>query len=258
MTARAIGVFVLVLAMASPALAGPKNSTIGAKKLENDMVHSGGVGYPSMFYEWWNKGKKKLDWGLSGDLVYGGRWGVATTGARISAFGVRVRSGSRFIKIGLGINGLLRWHLSQKERPKVTNDVGILFKPGILLSSNIGSSFTFGIKTEVGAPVSIDVHERVSVVTGGYIPFTYFFNNGSNFGVIPLLVRMGVEIKANDNVAPWFFFDLGPGINVGSGVSGASFAWRIGAGTAFWGVLGKNKNKSNVAETEVIEVEVME
>ncbi len=258
MTARAIGVFVLVLAMASPAFAGPKNSTIGAKKLENDMVHSGGVGYPSMFYEWWNKGKKNLDWGLSGDLVYGGMWGVATTGSRVRAFGVRVRSGSRFIKIGLGVNGLLRWHLAEKERPKVTNDVGILFKPGILLSSNVGNSFTFGIKTEVGAPVSIDVHERVSVVTGGYIPFTYFFNKGSNVGVIPLLVRMGVEIKANDSIAPWFFFDLGPGINVGSGVSGASFAWRIGAGTTFWSVLGKNKNKSNVAETEIIEVEVTE
>ncbi len=257
MTARAIGVFALVLVMASPAFAGPKNSTIGGKKLEDDMVHSGGVGYPSMFYEWWNKGKKKLDWGLSGDLVYGGSWGVATTSSQ-SAFGVRVRSASRFIKIGLGINGLLRWHLAEKERPKVTNDVGILFKPGILLSSNTGSSFTFGIKTEVGAPVSIDVHERVSVVTGGYIPFTFFFNKGNDFGVIPLLVRLGVEIKANENVAPWFFFDLGPGINVGSGVSGASFAWRIGAGTAFWGVLGRNKNKSDVAETEVIEVEVEE
>jgi hypothetical protein len=29
--------------------------------------------------------------------------------------------------------------------------------------------------------------------------------------------------------------------------SDTSFAWRLGAGTAFWGVLGKNKNKSNVA-----------
>ena len=71
MTARAIGVFALVLALASPALAGPANSTIGAKKLEEDMVHSGGVGYPSIMYEWWNKGKKKMDWGLSGELVYG-------------------------------------------------------------------------------------------------------------------------------------------------------------------------------------------
>jgi hypothetical protein len=257
MTAKAIGVFALVLAIASPAFAGPKNSTIGAKKLEEDMVHSGGVGYPNMTYEWWNRGKKKLDWGLSGDLVYGGSWGVAASQST-RAFGVRVRTGSRFINIGLGINGLLRWHLSQKERPKVTNDVGILFKPGVLISQNTGSSFTFGIKTEVGAPVSIDVHERVSVVTGGYIPFTFFFNEGSNFGIIPLLVRMGVEIKANENVAPWFFFDLGPGINVGEFVSGASFAWRIGAGTTFWGVLGRNKNKSNVAEAEVVEIEVSE
>ena len=100
MTARAIGVFALVLAMASPALAGPANSTIGAKKLEQDMVHSGGVGSPSMMYEWWNKGKGKMDWGLSGELVYGD-WLAAHTG--------------RFIKIGLGIDGMLRWNLRQQQ-----------------------------------------------------------------------------------------------------------------------------------------------
>ncbi|MGB5696237.1 MAG: hypothetical protein WBM46_11325 [Polyangiales bacterium] len=247
MTARAIGVFVLVLAMASPALAGPANSVIGGKKLEQDMVHSGGVGYPNILYEWWNKGKNKLDWGLGGDLVYGGSWSVATTN-RTDVGPFTVRGGSRFIRIGLGINGLLRWHLAEKERPKVTNDVGILFKPGILIARGFGDTFTFGVKGEVGAPVSIDVHERVSVVTGGYIPFTWFIREGNDNGLLPLLVRLGVEIKANENVAPWFFFDLGPGINLGKGTSGASFAWRLGAGTAFWGVLGKNKNKSDVAE----------
>jgi hypothetical protein len=251
MTARAIGVFALVLAMASTALAGPEDSVIGAKKLEKDMVHSGGVGYPSMIYEWWNAGKKKLDWGLSGELVYGGSWTAATTN-RTSVSGFTVRGNSRFVKIGLGVNGLLRWHLSEKERPKVTNDVGILFKPGILISSNWASTFTFGIRAEVGAPVSIDVHERVSVVTGGYIPFAYFINSDfSNSGLVPLLIRLGVEIKANENVAPWFYFDLGPGIGFGSGGSGAStsFAWRLAAGTAFSGVLGKNKNKSDSAAT---------
>ena len=251
MTARAIGIFVLVLAMASPALAGPANSVIGGKKLEQDMVHSGGVGYPSILYEWWNKGKNKLDWGLGGDLVYGGSWTAATTNRVNTGFGT-FRGGSRYIAIGLGMNGILRWHLAEKERPKVTNDVGILFKPGILIGkrNNVSDAFAFGIRAEVGAPVSIDVHERVSVVTGGYVPFTYFINKGdnNNGGLVPLLVRLGVEIKANDNVAPWFFFDLGPGINLGKGTSGASFAWRLGAGTAFWGVLGKNKNKSDVAE----------
>ena len=123
MTARAIGVFALVLAMASPALAGPQNSVIGGKKLEQDMVHSGGVGYPSVIYEWWNKGKDNLDWGLGGELVYGD-WPAAHTG--------------RFTKIGLAVNGMVRWHLATREHSKVTSDIAILAKPGILISGNQG------------------------------------------------------------------------------------------------------------------------
>jgi len=235
MTARAIGVFALVLAMASPALAGPANSTIGGKKLEQDMVHSGGVGYPSVLYEWWNQGEGSLDWGLSGELVYGD-WPAAHTG--------------RYTKIGLGINGLLRWHLATRKHAKVTNDIAILAKPGILISGNRGDTFTFGIAGEALVPVSIDVHERVNVVVGGaFIIKGYINSNLPNFGEIPLLVRMGVEIKANENVAPWFFFDLGPGIGFGEGASGAAFAWRIGAGTAFWGVRGRSKSKSDSADT---------
>ena len=246
MTARAIGVFALVLAMASPAMAGPANSVIGAKKLEEDMVHSGGVGYPNLTYEWWNKGKKKLDWGLAGDLAYGD-WGAARTGDR--AFGFR--TSGRFIKIGLGVSGILRWNLASKERPKVTTDTAILFKPGILISGNRADTFTFGIKPEVGVPVSIDVHERVSVVTGGFIPLTVFINKDvTNQTFLPLLIRLGVEIDASEKVAPWFFFDLGPGITFSNSNSNASFAWRIGAGTAFWGVLGKNKNKADSAGAE--------
>ncbi len=248
MTARAIGIFALVLAVASPALAGPENSVIGAKKLTEDMVHSGAVGAPSTYYEWWNKGKGNLDWALSGELVYGD-WGAMTSGGGARAG--RGRGRAKLVKIGLGVNGILRWHLVTKEKPKVTNDVAILFKPGILIGGNTSNSFTFGIKTEVGAPFTIDVHERVTVVTGGYIPFTYFINASpvSNAGLIPLLIRMGVEIKANENVAPWFYFDLGPGIRFAGGNSGASFAWRLGAGTAFWGVMGKNKNTSDSAAT---------
>jgi hypothetical protein len=253
MTARAIGVFALVLAMASPALAGPKNSVIGAGKLEEDMVHSGGTGYPVTFYEWWNKGKGKMDWGLSGELVYDD-WTAASAGGSARVAGVRIRTSGKLVRIGLGINGNLRWTLSEKQKPKVTNRVAILAKPGVLISGNTSSTFTFGIRAEVGAPLSIDVHERVSVVTGGFIPLTFFINKDiTNAGWIPLLIRMGVEIKANEKVAPWFYFDLGPGIGfgMGSGSSGAdaSFAWRLGAGTAFWGVLGKNKNKSDSSAT---------
>ena len=221
--------------MASTALAGPANSTIGAKKLEQDMVHSGGVGYPSMMYEWWNKGKGKMDWGLSGELVYGD-WLAAHR--------------NRFIKIGLGIDGMLRWNILSNKKPKVQNDFAILFKPGILISGNRTDTFTFGIKGEVGLPFTIDVHERVTVVTGGFLPIGGYINaDRSNFGEVPILIRLGVEIMANENVAPWFFFDLGPGIRFGNNNSDVGFAWRLGAGTAFWGVMGKNKNKSDSAAT---------
>jgi hypothetical protein len=234
MTARAIGVFALVLAMASPALAGPTNSVIGGKKLEQDMVHSGGVGYPSIMYEWWNKGKGNLDWGLSGELVYG-EWPAAY-------------KAGRGIKIGLGINGMARWHLATRPHDKVTTDIAILAKPGILIAGN-GNAFTFGIMGEALVPVSLDVHERVNVVVGGAFIIEGYISSSGNQGRIPLLIRMGVEIKANENVEPWFFFDLGPGIYFGNSNSGASFAWRLGAGTAFWGVMGKNKNKSDSAAT---------
>ena len=238
MTARAIGVFALVLAIASPALAGPANSVIGAKKLEEDMVHSGGVGYPSIMYEWWNKGKGKMDWGLGGELVYG-PWLAADTDLN-----------SRFVRIGLGVNGMVRWNFISNQKPKVQNDFALLVKPGILIGGTTFDRFVFGIKGEIGLPFSIDVHERVTVVTGGFLPIGGYIvqANGvdTSFGEIPILIRLGVEIEATDRLAPWFFFDLGPGIKFGN-VTGTGFAWRIGAGTAFWGVLGKNKNKSNAA-----------
>ena len=241
MTARAIGVFALVLAMASPALAGPANSVIGAKKLEQDMVHSGGVGYPSIMYEWWNKGKGNMDWGLGGELVYG-PWIAADTDL------------NRFVKIGLGVTGWLRWNFISNKKEKVQNDFALLVKPGILIGGNTGNTFTFGIKGEVGLPFTIDVHERVTVVTGGFIPIGGYINADGvpNFGEIPILIRMGVEIDASEKVAPWFFFDLGPGIKFG-GVKGTGFAWRIGAGTAFWGVLGGKKNKSDSSATAQLE-----
>ena len=243
---RGLGIFVVVLALASPASAGPANSVIGGKKLEQDMVHSAGTGYPSTFYEWWNKGRKKLDWGLSADLTYAD-WGAARAGQRITVGGIVVaRTSGRYIRVGLGINGILRWNLASKKRPKVTNDTALLFKPGVLIAGNRFDAFTFGVKGEIGVPVSIDVHERVSVVTGGFIPLTVFISNQNlpTQVFLPLLIRLGIEINASDHVAPWFFLDLGPGVtfvasnSTFAGFNDTAFAWRIGFGTAFWGVRG--------------------
>ena len=251
MRAVATSGFILVLAIATTAAAGPANSTIGAKKLEEDMVHSGGVGYPSILYEWWNKGKKSLDWGLSGELVYGD-WGSFTTSGTRNVFGFRVRFD--LIRIGFGVSGMLRWHLAEKQKPRVTNDVAFLFKPGVLIAGNTGRRFTFGIKPEVAAPFTIDVHERVTVVTGGYIPLTFYINKDTaNWVVVPFLIRLGIEIDAGEKVAPWFYFDMGGAVVAVTRFEGfpgdtrGAFAWRLGAGTAFWGVLGKSKHKSDAA-----------
>lgn len=224
---KAVGIFVLALALASPALAGPANSTIGGKRLKDDNVHNVGVGYPSLRHEWWNKGPRQLDWALRAALVYGD-WPAAY-------------SRGRFIRVGLGLSAPLRWHLATKKRANATNDVSFRFTPGILLAGNRGDAFTFSIKAEVAAPVSIDVHERVSVVTGGAIPLALYISNQDigTRGLIPLLFRMGVEIKASNHASPFFLFELGPGIGVGRGVADVSFAWRIWVGTSFWSVIGK-------------------
>lgn len=96
-----------------------------------------------------------------------------------------------------------------------------------------------GLRAELAVPVSIDVHDRVSVVTGAALPFTLMFARDVDpWGIIPLMVRMGVEINAAPKVAPFFLFELGPAIGIGNGVTDVDFAFRIWVGTAFWSVLG--------------------
>jgi hypothetical protein len=233
---RAVAAFLLVLATSSTALAGPQ-STIGGKRLESDMVHNTGVGWPSLFYEWWNKGQGNLDWALGAELVYGD-WSGAYSD----------------VSVGFAVNAPLRWHIRNKKHAKATTDVGIRFTPGAMVGgSDRGRGpvppppgfqpdqrVMGGIRAELAVPISVDVHNRVSVVTGATIPFTLMFARGADpWGIIPLLVRIGVEINAAPKVAPFFLFELGPGIGIGNGTSDVDFAFRIWVGTAFWSVLGK-------------------
>ncbi len=231
---RAVSVFVLVLAMSSTALAGPQ-STIGGKRLESHTVHNTGVGWPSLFYEWWNRGQSKLDWALGAELLYGD-WSGAFSD----------------VSVGFALNAPLRWHIHNRKHAKATTDVGIRFTPGAMVGGSdrgrgrgppVGFQFDRrvmgGVRAELAIPVSIDVHDRVSVVTGGTIPFTLMFARDVDpWGIIPLMVRMGVEINASPKVAPFFLFELGPAIGIGNGTSDVDFAFRIWVGTAFWSVLG--------------------
>jgi hypothetical protein len=228
---RVFGTLVVALAISNSAFAGPQ-STIGGKPLKTDMAHNVGVGWPSLFYEWWNKGKGKLDWALGGELVYGD-WSAAYSD----------------VAVGFAFNVPLRWHIHHNKHARSTTDVGLRFTPGAMVGgSERGtppagvqpeSRVVGGLRTELAVPLSIDVHERVNVVTGAAIPLTLMFEKGVDpWGIIPLLVRMGVEINAAPKVAPFFLFELGPGIRVGNGGSDVDFAFRIWVGTSFWSVFG--------------------
>ena len=220
---RTLSAFVLALAMTSTASADLQ-STIGGKPLTERMVHNTGVGWPSVFYEWWNDGRGRLDWALGAGLVYGD-WAGAFSD----------------IDIGLALQAPLRFHLKTGARPRTTIDTAFRFTPAILIGNCCGPGdlFVFGIRGELAVPVSIKVHERVNVVTGGTIPLSLFIveDPGDNFGVIPILIRMGVEVEASPKVAPWFLLEIGPGIGISDGDTDVDFAFRIWVGTSFWSIL---------------------
>jgi hypothetical protein len=95
-------------------------------------------------------------------------------------------------------------------------------------------------RAEIAVPVSVDVNPKLSVVTGGAVPIDLgWIENVGFFGAIPLLFRLGVEIKAGDKVAPFVLMEVGPGFGFGQGSSGTTLAARIWAGTTFWSVRGK-------------------
>lgn len=212
----------LVLGLASTALAGPQ-STIGGARLETDMAHKATTGWPSTSYEWWSKGKKKLDWALGGELVYG-PWSGAWDDPRIA----------------FAVYAPLRFHLWNHKRPGSTTDLGFRVTPGLLAGSAGVNTPTVVSRIELAVPVSVDVNPKLSVVTGGVIPIDLGWVKGSGFGgVIPLMVRLGVEIKASKKTAPFVLIEVGPGIGFGQGRSGVDLAARLWAGTTFWSVIGK-------------------
>jgi len=170
----------LALAVASTAFAGPQ-STIGGRRLDSDMAHQVRTGWPSTSYEWWNKGKGKLDWALGGELVYG-PWSGAWDDPRIA----------------FALYAPLRFHLWENQRPNSKTDLGLRFTPGLGWVENVGF-----------------------------------------VGAIPLLFRLGLEIKAGEKTAPFVLMEVGPGFGFGQGASSTSLAARIWAGTTFWSVRGK-------------------
>ncbi len=210
------------MALASSALAGPP-STIGGARLDSDMAHQVRSGWPSTSYEWWNKGKNSLDWALGGDLVYG-PWSGAWDDPRI----------------GFALYAPLRFHLWSRKRPASKTDLGIRFTPGLMAGSVARKTATVVARAELAVPVSVDVHPKLSVVTGAAVPVDLGWIEGTGFtGAIPLLVRLGVEIKGGSNAAPFVLMEVGPGFGFGQGSSDVALAARLWAGLTFWSIRGR-------------------
>ena len=53
-----------------------------------------------------------------------------------------------------------------------------------------------------------------------------------DYVVLPLLARLGAEVKATEKITPWLLFELGPAIAFGAGTD-SEFAFRIWVGSAF-------------------------
>jgi hypothetical protein len=221
---KRVAVLVLALAFSSTASADIQ-SVMGGKKLTQDTVHNTGVGWPGIFYEWWNNGSK-MDWALGTGLVYG-EWEGGNNDGR-----------GDFIEVGGEFYAPLRWHLKTGNRPKTTIDTSLRFTPGILLAGATYDRFTFGIRGEIAVPISIRLHERVNLVTGATIPISIFIVEDTSDGVaIPIYARLGVEIDAAKKASPWFMFELGPNIQVFGGDSETDFGFRVWVGTSFWSIL---------------------
>lgn len=218
MKSRFILSVVVAWLAASTAFAGPPSLT-GGKRLQSRTAHHLGVGWPSLTYEWWHSGK--LEWALGAELVYGD-WSGAFSD----------------VQIGGAFNIPLRWHLKTRGHRNAITDIAFRFTPGVLVG-NIEAPgddlFVFGVRGEFAVPVSIDVHERVNIVTGAAIPVSvYFVEDGDPFVVLPLLGRIGVEVGATERIVPWLLFELGPGLAFGDFGTEVEFAFRIWVGTTFF------------------------
>jgi len=213
---RILAALVFAWSMTSTSWAGPF-SLLGGEPMPAGTAHQVGMGWPSLFYEWWHSGNP--DWALGAELVYGDWSG-----------------GFSDVEIGAAFQVPLRWHLAR------SNPISAAFRltPGILFAGaetgrKKDDHFVCGLRGELAVPVTVDLYPSMNLITGAAMPFTVFFVESEDpFVVIPILARIGAEFKATPTVTPWLLFELGPAFTAGGFGSDTEFAFRIWAGCAFW------------------------
>ena len=192
----------------TPSLQGGKLMPVGT-------AHQVGVGWPSAFYEYWHSGTP--DWAIGGEIVYGDWSGEFSD-----------------LEIGGAVNVPLRWHVGRAGGA----DIGFQFKPGLLLGSmeaGRDDRFVFGLRGELSVPVTVDLTPKVNLITGGTIPLSFLvIEDADDLVVLPLLARLGAEVKATETITPWLLFEMGPAFAFGDSDTETEFAFRVWVGSYFW------------------------
>lgn len=181
-------------------------SVLGGSRLSTNHVHHFGLGWPSVFYEYWMRARK-IDWAIGGELVYGDYVGQFSD-----------------VDIGFGFHAPIKWNLSNSRNTAVA----FRLAPGLLIADAGGT--LFGIRSELGLPVSIKVSQDVNIVTGGNIPFALLFpDQGDTLTFIPIFARIGAEFGLSRNIIPSILMELGPVFGFGNGSTDTDFGIRVWA-----------------------------
>ena len=197
----------LALMLAAPARAEVP-SVLGGKLVPaGTTAHHVAVGVPGLFYEWWNGGWD-FDWAGHVGIVYedwSGAWSD--------------------VDVGLELELPMRYRVAGTDAAQVA----LRIAPGLLVAD--AGSTVLGIRADAGALVSIDVHPRANLVTGGTVPFTILLVSGGDTGLIlPVLGRLGLESFASNDFAVSLLLEVGPTFLLSD--HGGNDSSRLGA--RFW------------------------
>ena len=217
---RTIATLGIVAALAAtPAARAEVPSIIGGKLLPSGTSgHHFGMGLPSLFWEWWNGGDE-MDWALHVGLVYEDWSGEFSD-----------------VDVGLDLEAPMRFHIANRGRA----DVAFKFAPGLLLGDedrhfrgNADDGFMLGVRPELGVLVGIQLSDIVNLATGGVVPLTLLFledraGDETIRVVVPIMPRIGVEVKPIDSLVAWSLLELGPTVGIQEGDA------EIEAGARFW------------------------
>ncbi len=206
-----LGLFLVLFVTSS--YAGP-SSILGAQPLSESTEHYVGVGWPSIAYEWWHAGSP--DWAIGAELVYGDWSGEFSN-----------------VDVGFAINVPFRWQMHQSGK----TSIGFKLTPGAMIGDNDapgGDQVVGAFRGEVGVPISIDISHQISLITGVSVPASVVFAEGVDaYLVLPIMPRLGVELKMIKDVSPFLLIELGPTLAVGDFGVEMELGLRSWIGTVF-------------------------